>query len=115
MSRTLLAFALATVPFPAMAAPQTMPVSFLNTLCSFADDTACAYYVLGVVEGASFGEGRQTAGGTLCVAEGVTAARLKEAVKAAMDLDLKAFPEDRNLAAAGFIEAAAMRAFPCRK
>lgn len=68
------------------------------------------------MEGATgFGEGTKTAKGPLCIAPGIPDKALAVAVKNAMQVDLAAYPEDKSLSAAGFIVAAAMMAYPCKK
>jgi hypothetical protein len=107
---------LLSLPAPAHAAQMT--VGDLQTICAGSDnmsEASCRFFVLGVVEGSSFGEGRKTVGGPLCIAEGVSSVRLRDAVVTAMAADVSAFPKDRSLAAAGFVAAAAMKAFPCKK
>jgi len=106
---------LLAVPTPVFA--DQMTVSDLQAICAGRDaeaTAACKFYILGAVDGAVLGEGRKTAGGPLCIAP-ASSERLIPAVKAAMAADLKAFPRDRTLVAAGFVLAAAMRAFPCHK
>ena len=105
------------VTFPALADPSQMTVADLQTICAGHDaetGAACKFFILGVVEGASFGQGRQTAGGPLCIAS-APSSQLVTAVRLAMAADLKAFPQDSSLAAAGFVAAAAMKAFPCSR
>jgi hypothetical protein len=102
---------------PAAKADQ-MNVGDLQMICAGREvesTTACRFFVLGVVEGASFGEGRKTAGGPLCIREGIAGSDLVSTVKRAMTLDLQAFPQDKNIAAAGFVAAAAMKAYPCKR
>ena len=104
-------------PLQATAADQ-MTVADLQLMCSSkAIDTqnACRFFILGVIEGAPLAEGMKTVKGPLCIAPGVVDAALVAKVKDWMERDLQAFPEDKALAAAGFVVAAAMRSFPCRK
>jgi hypothetical protein len=117
MLKPIICASLIAIPFPALADQARMTVADLQTICAGDDaetGAACKFFILGVVEGASFGEGRQTAGGPLCIAS-VPSSQLVTAVKIAMAADLKAFPQDRSLAAAGFVAAVAMKAFPCPK
>ena len=105
------------VPLTALA--DQMTVSDLQLICSgTTEDTqnACRFFILGVVEGATgFGEGTKTAKGPLCIAPDVSDKSLVIAVKKAMQLDLAAYPEDKSLLAAGFVVAAAIMAYPCKK
>jgi hypothetical protein len=105
------------VPLAALAGQMT--VADLQLICSgTAEDTqnACRFYILGVVEGATgFGAGTKTVGGPLCIAPGIDDKTLVVAVKNAMQADLAAYPKDESLSAAGFVVAAAMTAYPCKK
>jgi hypothetical protein len=115
--KRVLCAALIAAPGPALAAMPQMTVADLQTICAGNDaenNAACRFFILGVVEGASLGEGRQTVDGPLCIAT-ASSSQLVTAIKIAMAADLKAFPQDRSLAAAGFVTAAAMKVFPCPK
>ena len=94
-----------------------MTVADLQQICagsSLDTQNACRFFILGVVEGASLGNGAKTAAGPLCIAPGVSDTALVAGVKKMMQADLVAFPEDKSLAAAGFVVAAAMKVFPCK-
>lgn len=106
---------LSCAPLTALAAQMT--VGDLEQICNGGSkdaQSACRFYILGVTDGASFGTGLETAAGPLCIASETSDKALVEAVKEAMRLDLAEYPEDRSLTAAGFVAAAAMRAFPCQ-
>jgi hypothetical protein len=96
---------------------EQMTVDDLQQICSGRDtasQNACRFYILGVVEGASVGTGRNVSGRTLCIAaEEIPSPALADAVKQKMRADLIAFPEDKSLAASGFVIAAAMKSYPC--
>jgi hypothetical protein len=106
---------IACVPLAALAGQMT--VADLQLICSgTTEDTqnACRFFILGVVEGATFGAGTKTAAGPLCIAHMPDKA-LVVAVTKAMQVDLAAYPEDKSLPAASFVVAAAMHAYPCKK
>ena len=95
-----------------------MTVADLQQICSGSDKAmqiACRSYILGVVDGADLATGLKTVGGPYCVAPNVPSPSLVAAVKRMMQADLIAYPQDQSLTAAGFVAAAAMRAFPCKK
>jgi hypothetical protein len=95
-----------------------MTVGDLQQICSGNDveaRTACRFFILGVVEGADLATGLKTVGGPLCIADGVADAVLVDSVKRLMQADLAVYPQDKALAAAGFVAAAAMKAHPCKK
>ena len=117
MSR-LLAIASLAFWLPLEALAEQMTVDDLQQICAGSQaDTAnaCRFYILGVVEGSVFGNGAKAAAGPLCIAPDVPGSALVVAVKQAMKADLLAFPQDKSLAAAGFVVAAAMKSFPCKK
>ena len=91
----------------------------MQTICSGsgeANQNACRFYILGVVDGAGLATGRlKTMNGPYCVAEGVRDADLVAAVKKSIETVLRAFPADKSLAAGGFVAASAMKSFPCSK
>jgi hypothetical protein len=95
-----------------------MTVGDLQQICSGKDgevQSACRYYILGVVDGASLATDLKPVGGPLCIAPDVASVALVASVKKLMQADLVAYPEDKSLAASGFVAAAAMKAFPCKK
>ena len=102
-----------------MALADEMTVGDLQPICSGsgeANQNACRFYILGVVDGADLAAGRlKTVNGPYCMAEGVRDADLVDSVKKWMQADLKAYPADKSLAAGGFVAAAAMKSFPCPK
>ena len=67
------------------------------------------------MEGVSVANGAKTAAGPLCIAPSLSDISLVTGVKKMMQVDLAAYPEDKSLAAAGFVAAAAMKVFPCKK
>jgi hypothetical protein len=116
MIRTIcIAFFVSGAP---MAFAEQMTVDDLQQVCSGRDiesQNACRFYILGVVEGASVGTGRNVSGRTLCIAaEEIPSPALADAVKQKMRDDLIAFPGDKSLAASGFVIAAAMKSYPCK-
>jgi hypothetical protein len=95
-----------------------MTLGDLQQICSGTDveaQSACRFFILGVVGGAGLATGLKTLGGPLCIADGVTDAALVASVKKLMQADLAAYPQDKALSAAGFVAAAAMKAHPCKK
>ena len=103
---------------PLAALADQMTVSDLQQLCSGKDvesQSACRFFILGVVEGTSLGTGVKTGAGPLCIAPEVPSTALVASVKKMMQADLVAYPEDRSLAAAGFVIAAEMKSHPCKK
>jgi Rap1a immunity proteins len=108
---------IACVPLPALA--DQMTAADLQLICSgTTEDTqnACRFFILGVVEGATgFGTGTKLKTGPLCIAPDIPDKALVVAVKKWMQVDLIAYPEDKSLSAAGFVVAAAMEAYPCKK
>ena len=117
MNQIIAVALLASLLAPPALADQ-MTVAELQQICAgktLDTQNACRFYVLGVVEGASFGEGSKTVAGPLCIASDVQSTALVDAVKKLMQADLLAYPQDKSLAAAGFVAAAAMKAFPCKK
>lgn len=113
---TCVAFFMACASLAALA--DQMTVADLQQICSGKDvesQNACRFYILGVVEGSSFGTEVKTVAGSLCIAPDVPSTALAASVKKLMQADLMAYPEDKSLAAAGFVAAAAMKSYPCKK
>ena len=54
-------------------------------------------------------------GGRPCIPTDTPGAALELAVKLTMGQDLMVFPDDRKLDASGFVSAALVSSFPCRK
>ena len=95
-----------------------MTVADLQQMCDGSNEStqnACRFYILGVVDEADLATGLKTVGGPFCVASDVPTTSLVAAVKRMMQADLIAYPQDKSLPAAGFVAAAAMKAFPCKK
>jgi hypothetical protein len=108
----------APVAAGAEIATAQMTLGDLQHMCADAaaeSHSACQFFILGVVDGASMANGVQTAAGPLCIAPRVPGTTLVSAVRKAIDDDLTSDPGDKTLAAAGAIVAIAMIAFPCQK
>ena len=119
MIRTIcICIALSMICAPLTAIADQMTVADLQQICSGKDiesQSACRFFILGVVEGASLGTELKTVGGPLCIAPGVSSSALVASVKKMMQAVLIAYPEDKSLPAAGFVAAAAMKSYPCEK
>ncbi len=105
-------------PSVAEVANAQMTLGDLQQLCkdtAVEAHSACQFFILGVVDGASMATGMKTAAGLLCIAPGTPGTALVSAVKKAIDADLTSEPGDKSLAAAGAIVAISMTAFPCPK
>ncbi|MBV9080879.1 MAG: hypothetical protein JO102_07160 [Elusimicrobia bacterium] len=95
-----------------------MTVADLQEICSGAhqaDQSACRFYILGALDGAGLATGLKTVDGPFCYEPDVQITPMVQAVKVAMQVDLKAYPQDKTLPAVSFVTAAAMKAFPCKK
>src|ERR1039457_1737148 len=102
-----------------------MTVGDLLKLCTSSnesDKTACSFYILGVTEGASFGNMAKDKAGTyrerelkdklMCVPEGVTITTMEFLVRKKMGEDLAIFPADNALPAVSFVVAVIAKQFP---
>lgn len=95
-----------------------MNLGDLHKICSSPekeDKAACAFYNLGVMEGAGIGSGVAQDKRHFCIPDGVAGSQLESAVKKAMNADLKAYPKDNDIPAVSFISAVIMHEFPCPK
>jgi Ssp1 endopeptidase immunity protein Rap1a len=118
MKLSLATFVLFIAAGSASAAVHQMTVDDLQQICTAPDNgnkRACQFCILGVTEGMSTAAGVLGDKTRFCVPEGVSAAAMEFAVKKTIGEDLMFFPADRDLAAAGFVAAAILKAFPCHQ
>jgi hypothetical protein len=103
------------------AQDEAMTVGDLQTICTSTDTeskSACRFYILGVTQGIDMGMSMadgKTQGGRPCVPPNASSFALEFAVKRTLGEDLMLFPNDRKLDASGFVGAAIIKTFPCRK
>ena len=100
------------------AAGGALSVGDLKTLCA-TSAAGCRYFIYGVVEGATFGDGFKTPGSQLCVAPTATIQDLELAVKTALSkVSDRAVAgggddDDDGPPAAAFIASVTTDRFPC--
>ena len=90
-----------------------LDVGGLKTMCAQTGSAdGCRYFIYGVIEGATFGDGFKVPGGQLCVAPSASIADLEAAVKAAL-ADLKTIDDEIDIPAAAFVATVSTHQFPC--
>lgn len=113
----ILAFLVVSAIVPASAEHEQLTVGNLQEICTRSDNgskEACRYYILGVTEAMRMAApvvGDKT---HFCIAEGVSLVAVESLIKNEIEKDLMVYPADRDLAAVGFVTAAAQKAYPCR-
>jgi hypothetical protein len=118
--------ALPTISTPANSAALTS--GDLYSFCISKDQvaqTACRFYVLGVVQGIQLGDGAYMDHSTrnlverkktiMCLLDEVGQSQMVLIVIDAMAKDLAAFPDDKELPATSIAAAAMSRRFPCSR
>jgi hypothetical protein len=109
------------------AAAAEMTLGDLYKLCTSSnesDKSACRFYILGVFQGASIGDGtvqdksgnfQEAKNKRFCVPEGLTGEAMELAVKIKMGQDLAVYPKDRDMPAVSFVTGVIAVQFPCQK
>jgi hypothetical protein len=118
--------ALPAASVPAISAELTS--GDLYSFCASKDQmaqTACRFYVLGVVQGIETGDGGYMDHSThqmvertktiLCVPDEVTQSQMVAIVREAMAQDLANYPSDKELPATSIVVAVMNRRFPCAR
>jgi hypothetical protein len=110
-------FALLAMAAPAHAA-EIMSVGDLQEFCTASDEgdkSACRYFIFGVAQGLRLAAATLGDKTHYCIPDDLSAGAMELAVKLAIGQDLMVFPKDRDLEASGFVGAALIKAFPCKK
>lgn len=112
-------FALLTIAVSARAAEaQTMTVKDLQEFCTASDDSstaACRFFIFGVAQGIRLAAGKLGDRTHFCIPDDLSSSAMKFIVKIAVGQDLMIYPADRDLEVSGFVAAALMKKFPCKR
>lgn len=102
-------------------ADDAMTAGDLYDICTSNDSqskSACRFYLLGIAQGIEVGmdiaDGKASAG-RMCLPDNTPASAIELAVKMKLGQDLAVFPNDRKMDASGFVGAALVSTFPCKK
>jgi hypothetical protein len=113
----ILALLVVSTTVPASAEHEQLSVGNLQEICTRSDNRskgACRYYILGVTEGTRMAAAFVGGKTHFCIPEGVSLVAVESLIKREIEEDLMVYPADRDLAAVGFVTAAAQKAYPCR-
>jgi hypothetical protein len=95
-----------------------MTVGELKEFCTASDHesrAACRFFIYGVFQGIRLGIAEAKDTGRFCLPDDLSLSSMETIVKVAIGQDLMLFPKDSDLEASGFIGAAMIKAFPCRR